>query len=88
MGFFSRWKRKKSKASANLKPIAEFSVTIYPDKAEFSIYGDEDKIGSALATLMLNNQYSHRIITNSIIVAEKERERHRAFSDLMIMNLN
>ncbi|MBD5357324.1 MAG: hypothetical protein HDR88_10025 [Bacteroides sp.] len=88
MGFFSRWKRRKSKATANQKPIAEFSVTIYPDKAVFSIYGDEDKIGGALATLMLNNQYSHRIVTNAVIVAEKERERQRAFSDLMIMNLN
>lgn len=88
MGFFSRWKRKKSKAPANHKPIAEFSLTIYPDKAEFSIYGDEDRIGSALATLMLNNQYSHRIITNSVIVVEKERERQRTFSNLMTMNLN
>lgn len=88
MGFFSRWKRKKSKAPANQKPIAEFSVIIYPDKAKFSIYGDEDKIGGALATLMLNNQYSHRIITNSVVVAEKELERQRAFSDMMTMNLN
>lgn len=88
MGFFTRWKHKKSKAPTNQKPIAAFSVTIYPDKAKFSIYGDEDKIGGALATLMLNDQYSHRIITNSVIVAEKERDRQRAFSDLMTMNLN
>lgn len=88
MGLFTRWKRKKSKSSTNQKPIAEFKVTIYPDKAKFCIYGDEDKIGGALATLMLNDQYSHRIITNSVIAAEKERERQRAFSDLMTMNLN
>ena len=88
MGFFSRWKRKKSKAPANQKPIAEFRVTIYPEKAEFSIFGDEDKIGGALATLILNNQYSDKIITNAVIVAEKERERLRAYSELMTINLN
>lgn len=88
MKFFRRWKSKKSNASTNQMPIAEFGVKIYTEKVEFNIYGDEDKIGGALATLILNNKYSHKIITNSVIVAEKERERQRAFSDLMTIHLN
>lgn len=87
-GFFRRWKRKKSEAPANPKPVAQFSVTIYKDCAEFHIDGDEVKIGSALVTLLLNNQYAHKIIINSVISAEKERERQRAYAEMMAINLD
>ncbi|ROS86006.1 hypothetical protein EEL33_08920 [Muribaculaceae bacterium Isolate-037 (Harlan)] len=87
-GFFRRWKRKKSEAPANPKPVAQFSVTIYKDCAEFHIDDDEVKIGSALVTLLLNNQYAHKIIINSVISAEKERERQRAYAEMMAINLN
>lgn len=87
-GFFKRWKRKKSEAPANPNPIAQFSVEIYQDCAKFHIDGDEGKIGGALVTLMLNNQYVDRIITNSVISVEKERERQRAYAQMMTINLN
>ncbi len=87
-GFFNRWKRKKQKAPANQKPIAEFSVNIYPDRVECNIYGDEKMIGGALTSLMLDNQYSHHIIKNSIIAVERVLEKEHALSELMIINLN
>lgn len=88
IGFFRRWKRKKSEAPANPKPVAQFSVTIYQDCAQFHIDGDEVKIGGALVTLLLSNQYANRIIINSVISAEKERERQRAYAEMMTINLN
>lgn len=88
MGFFKRWKSKKSSASVNQMPIAEFGVKIHPDRVVFTLNGDERKIGGALVTLMLNHQPTRRIITNSVIAVERETERLEAFSKLMAINLN
>lgn len=87
-GFFKRWKRRKQDATANQKPVAEFRVTIYPDRINCNIDGDEKMIGGALVTLMLENQYSHQIVKNSVIAVERVHERNSAFLELMTFNQN
>lgn len=88
MDLFKRWKSKKTSASANQMPIAEFGVKIHPNRVEFILNGDEQKIGGALVTLMLNNQQTRKVITNSVIAVERECERQESFLRLMAINLN
>lgn len=74
------------------KPVAGLNLTIYSDKMECTITGDEIKVGGALVTLMLRHPHSHAIINNAVVATNRELARREAvavYADLVTsFNLN
>lgn len=74
------------------KPVAGLNLTIYSDKMECTITGDEIKVGGALVTLMLRQPHSHAIINNAVVATNRELARREAvavYADLVTsFNLN
>lgn len=73
------------------KVIAKLNVSIYNDKVELSMRGDEIRIGGALVTIMLRNPYFYHIFDNAVEAAEREISRQHsqsAYHQLMTLNLN
>ncbi len=89
MNFFKRWKRnKKTDAPTDDKPIAIFNITVYPDKTHVEMFGDKEKIGGALESLMLGNPIAHNMILKSVISVNEKIEEMEAYRRLMAINLN
>jgi len=74
---FGKWNFNKLLRPAD-KPVAGLNLTIYSDKMECTITGDEIKVGGALVTLMLRHEKAHRIINNAVVAVNREKARQEA----------